>query len=82
MNRYFLRESVCDPSLFGNNKKQKKRFSQKPKKLKGHLKNRVDSHIEFKDYNPNRLMILPPSLEELIDKNHPVRVVSQVFKTY
>lgn len=40
----------------------------------------TDSNIVFKDYNPNQLMFLPPSLEELIDKNHPVRVVNQVIE--
>ena len=34
--------------------------------------------LVFKDYNPNQNLLLPPSLEELIDSNHPVRVVNQV----
>lgn len=35
--------------------------------------------VVFKNYTPNQVMMLPPSLEELIDKNHPVRVVNQVI---
>lgn len=33
----------------------------------------------FKDYHPNQLFLLPPSLEELIPSNHPVFVVNQVI---
>ncbi len=32
----------------------------------------------FKPYNQNQLMLLPPSLEELVPKNHPVRVINKV----
>ena len=35
--------------------------------------------VVFKNYTPNQVMMLPPSLEELIDKNHPVRIVNQVI---
>ena len=35
--------------------------------------------VVFKNYTPNQTMLLPPSLEELIDKNHPVRIVNQVI---
>lgn len=35
--------------------------------------------VVFKDYTPNQVMMLPPSLEELIMENHPVRVVNQVI---
>ena len=38
----------------------------------------VRSKLVFKDYNINQNLLLPPSLEELIDPNHPVRVVNQV----
>jgi transposase len=34
--------------------------------------------VVFKNYNFNRNLLLPPSLEELIDPNHPVRIVNQV----
>ena len=40
-----------------------------------------NSKIVFKDYNPNQMMLLPPSLEDMILKNHPVRVVNQVIDT-
>lgn len=36
-------------------------------------------NVVFKDYNPNQLMFLPPSLEELIPANHPGRTVSQII---
>jgi len=36
------------------------------------------SKLVFKDYNHNQNLLLPPSLEELIAPNHPVRVVNQV----
>jgi transposase len=38
-----------------------------------------NSNIVFKDYNTNQVMLLPPSLEELIEPNHPVRVVNDVI---
>ena len=34
--------------------------------------------LVFNDYNFNQNLLLPPSLEELIAPNHPVRVVNQV----
>lgn len=40
-----------------------------------HLRNRV----VFKTYTPNQISLLPPSLDELIDINHPVRVVNSVI---
>ena len=40
-----------------------------------HSRNRV----VFKPYTPNQISLLPPSLDELIDKNHPVRVVNSVI---
>jgi transposase len=36
--------------------------------------------VVFKDYNSNQMMLLPPSLEELIDANHPVRIVQEVIE--
>ena len=35
----------------------------------------------FKDYEPGQLMLLPPSLEELIDKNDMVRVINHVVES-
>ena len=40
-----------------------------------------NSKVVFKDYNPNQMMLLPPSLEEMIPENHPVRIVNQVVDT-
>jgi transposase len=37
------------------------------------------TNVVFKDYSPNQILLLPPSLEEMIDQNHPVRVVNQVI---
>jgi transposase len=37
------------------------------------------SKVVFKDYSPNQILLLPPSLEEMIDPNHPVRVVNQII---
>lgn len=33
----------------------------------------------FKSYDPNQLMLLPPSLSELIPSSHPVRVLSHII---
>ena len=38
-----------------------------------------NSKVVFKDYTPNQILLLPPSLEEMIEANHPVRVVNQVI---
>ena len=35
--------------------------------------------VVFKDYSPKQILLLPPSLEEMIDPTHPVRVVNQVI---
>jgi len=35
--------------------------------------------VVFKDYIPNQILLLPPSLDELIESNHPVRVVNKVI---
>ncbi len=34
----------------------------------------------FKPYEQNQLYLLPPSIEELIEKNHPGRVVNEVIE--
>ena len=41
---------------------------------------RSSTNVVFKDYNCQQLMLLPPSLEELIDAGHPVRIVEQVIE--
>jgi transposase len=35
----------------------------------------------FKPYNQHQIMMLPPSLDELISKDHPVRVVNDVINS-
>jgi transposase len=37
------------------------------------------SKVVFKDYSPNQILLLPPSLEDMIGPNHAVRVVNQVI---
>jgi len=37
------------------------------------------SKVVFKNYTPNQILFLPPSLEELIEAHHPVRIVNQVI---
>ncbi|MDP2336843.1 MAG: hypothetical protein Q8N05_10420 [Bacteroidota bacterium] len=34
--------------------------------------------IPFKPYSPKQAMLLPPSLDEMVAANHPVRVVDRV----
>lgn len=41
--------------------------------------NTTDEKVVFKDYNNKQIMLLPPSLEELIEPNHPVTFVNQVI---
>jgi len=43
------------------------------------MKKRNDLKVVFKTYNQLQPMLLPPSLEELIAPNHPVRVVNKVI---
>jgi len=40
---------------------------------------RQDLKVIFKQNDQNQLMLLPPSLEELVNKEHPVRVVNTVL---
>jgi len=35
----------------------------------------------FKKYEQHQAFILPPSLEELISPNHPVRIVNQIINS-
>lgn len=39
---------------------------------------KIRTSVVFKDYNPQQILLLPPSLEELIAPKHLVRVVNQV----
>jgi transposase len=43
------------------------------------MKKRNDQQLIFKPYQQSQFMLLPPSLEELIPQNHPVRVVNEVL---
>ena len=38
------------------------------------------TNVVFKDYNLGQLMLLPPTLGELKDAHHPVRIVEQVIE--
>lgn len=38
------------------------------------------SKVRFKSYTPNQALLLPPSLDELIGADHPVRVVNDVIE--
>jgi transposase/predicted DNA binding CopG/RHH family protein len=42
-------------------------------------KEKLHNHVVFKPYNNKQILLLPPSLEELIAENHPVRVVNSVI---
>jgi len=39
---------------------------------------KIQSSVQFKRYQPEQILLLPPSLDELIDDHHLVRVVNQV----
>jgi transposase len=44
------------------------------------MENNISSNrAVFKDYNQDQLMLIPPSLEELITPNHPVRLVNDII---
>ena len=36
------------------------------------MKNPVKANIKIKDYSPGQTMLLPPSLDEMIDTNHRI----------
>jgi len=42
-------------------------------------KNKEITRKKFKNYNQNQQMLLPPSLDDLIGENHPVRVVNKII---
>jgi len=37
------------------------------------------SRVSFKPYNQGQQWLFPPSLEELVPKNHPLRVVNDII---
>ena len=37
------------------------------------------TNVKFKDYSPGQTLLLPPSLDEMIEANHPVRIVNRVI---
>ena len=39
------------------------------------------TNIVFKDYSPNQILLLPPSLEEIIESSHPLLIVNQVIES-
>ncbi len=39
----------------------------------------TNTNVIFKNYSNNQMMLLPPSLEDLITENHPVKLVNQVI---
>jgi transposase len=43
------------------------------------MKKPIKANIKFKDYSRGQTMLLPPSLDEMIDANHPVRIVDMVI---
>lgn len=48
-------------------------FMQKPEESKKRRKQ------VFKPYQPTQALLIPPSFDDFIDRNHPVRVVSNVI---
>jgi transposase len=38
------------------------------------------SKAVFKAYQQNQMYLIPPSIEEMIKENHPVRIVNQVIE--
>ena len=43
-------------------------------------KKKRESEPKFKEYNQDQMMLLPPSLEDLVAENHLVRVVNRVIE--
>jgi transposase len=37
------------------------------------------TNLKFKEYAQNQVMLIPPTLDEMIEANHPVRIVNQVI---
>ena len=49
------------------------------KALKDYLCYMKNTRIKFKPYQQHQLMAFPPTFEELIPSDHPVRIVNQVI---
>jgi len=44
------------------------------------LQNETDkTNLKFKEYAQNQVMLIPPTLNEMINGNYPVRIVNQVI---
>jgi transposase len=43
------------------------------------MKKPIKTNVKFKDYSPGQTLLLPPSLDEMIEANHPVRIVNRVI---
>jgi transposase len=43
------------------------------------MKKPIKTNVRFKDYSPGQTLLLPPSLDEMIEANHPVRIVNRVI---
>ena len=43
------------------------------------MKKPIRTNVKFKDYSPDQTLLLPPSLDEMIEANHPVRIVNRVI---
>jgi transposase len=54
--------------------------SDKQKKPKKPKKRRKAGRVVFKVFDQNQPMLLPPSLDDLVPENHPVRVVNEVIE--
>lgn len=46
----------------------------------GGMKKRNDRNVTFKPYSQDQPMLLPPDLGELIEANHPARIVNKVIE--
>jgi transposase len=43
------------------------------------MKKPIKTNVKFRDYSPGQTLLLPPSLDEMIEANHPVRIVNRVI---
>jgi transposase len=44
------------------------------------MKKPIKTNVKFKEYSQVQVMLFPPSMEEMIDVNHPVRIVNRVIE--